>query len=283
MQTKHSPYIRLMRLHQPIGIWLLLWPCLWAVSLASHGKPPFLTLVLFALGAMLMRSAGCIVNDIVDRDIDRQVERTRTRPLASGELSLKQAIGLLTVLLAASAAIAYIFGWPTVICAATALIPVSLYPWMKRITWWPQLFLGFTFNWGALLGWVAVTGGISPAALALYAGGIFWTLGYDTIYAHQDKRDDARIGVKSTALRLGNHSRTAITAFYVAATLCWAIAGWLIQANMLYFSALILSQLHLLRQICVVNFNQPESCRQVFISNSWLGFLMFVGTLAAFY
>ncbi len=270
-----------MRLHQPVGIWLLLWPCLWSVALATHGAPIVL-LLLFSIGAVLMRSAGCIVNDIADRDIDRQVERTRTRPLASGELSLKQALALLAFLLAASACIALALGWATILWAALSLIPVMLYPWMKRITWWPQAFLGLTFNWGALLGWVAVNGTVQPPALALYIGGFFWTLGYDTIYAHQDKRDDALIGVKSTALKLGSHSKSAITAFYVCAILCWAAAGWLAHTGNLYFSVLMLCQLHLLHQACTVDLDSPASCRATFVSNTWLGLLLFIGTLAAF-
>ena len=282
MASTLSPYLRLMRLHQPVGVWLLLWPCLWSVSLAAQGRPALLMLILFALGAVCMRSAGCIINDIVDRDIDKHVARTRARPLASGELSLNQALILLTFLLVLSASIALSLGGAVILWAALSLIPVSLYPWMKRITWWPQLFLGFTFNWGALMGWAAVTGSISYTALFLYAGGIFWTLGYDTIYAHQDKADDALIGVKSTALRLGAHSKRAITFFYVSAILCWIITGWLAHSGNFYIPCLILCQLHLLRQICIVNLDETASCRAVFKSNAWLGLLLFIGTLNPF-
>lgn len=283
MATKtRSPYIRLMRLHQPVGIWLLLWPCLWSATLAAHGKPAPIMLILFAIGAVLMRSAGCIINDIADRKIDALVERTRTRPLASGELKLKQAILLLAILLACALWIALMLGPVVMAWAALSLIPVATYPLMKRITWWPQAFLGLTFNWGALMGWAAVTGTIELPALLLYGGGIFWTLGYDTIYAHQDKLDDALIGVKSTALRLGDNSKTAITAFYVAAILFWAAAGWAAGANALYFVFLILAQLHLLRQICNLDLNNPTACRAAFMSNTRLGFILFIGTLTAF-
>ncbi len=277
-----SPYLRLMRLHQPVGIWLLLWPCCWSLALAAHGKPSPVMLILFALGALIMRSAGCIVNDIADREIDKQVERTRTRPLASGELKLKQAILLLCMLLACALYIALLLGQNTVFWAGASLPLVAAYPWMKRISWWPQLFLGLTFNWGALMGWAAVTGTVQLPAILLYAGSIFWTLGYDTIYAHQDKTDDARIGVKSTALRLGKNTRTAVNTFYTLAAIFWALSGFMAGAGMVYFAFLILTELHLLHQICTVNLDDPASCRRVFISNRFAGFLLFIGCLTAF-
>jgi 4-hydroxybenzoate polyprenyltransferase len=273
-----SPYLRLMRLHQPTGIWLLLWPCWWGLALASHGLPPLKFLLLFALGAVLMRSAGCIINDMADREFDKQVERTRTRPLANGELSSKQAMILLVILLAAAACIALALGWKTILWAALSLPLVVTYPFMKRISWWPQLFLGFTFNWGALMGWVAVAGSVQWAAVLLYIGGIFWTLGYDTIYAHQDKRDDAKIGVKSTALRLGNNKRP-IEIFYLLAVGSWALAGWVAGSGPWLFALLLLAQLQLGWQICNVDLGNPASCRRMFKSNLWLGFLLFISFL----
>jgi 4-hydroxybenzoate polyprenyltransferase len=276
-----NPYFRLMRLHQPVGVWLLLWPCWWSLALASPGLPSPALMALFAVGALAMRSAGCIVNDMADRDFDRQVERTSSRPLASGALGMRQAATLLALLLLVSCGVAALLGRPVFAWSAAALPLVAAYPFMKRITWWPQLFLGLTFNWGALLGWVAVRGAVEPAALCLYIGGVFWTLGYDTIYAHQDKRDDARIGVKSTALRLGGATKLAVRLFYVLAVILWAIAGIRAQANLFYFATLALAQVHFGWQVCSVDLDSPASARKVFASNVMLGALVQAGALLA--
>ena len=273
------PAIHLMRLHQPVGIWLLLWPCWWAVALASGGRPSLWILLLFAIGAVAMRSAGCIVNDIADREFDRKVERTRLRPLASGEMGVKQALAWLVLLLAIALADAALLGPQVMLWAALALPLVAAYPFMKRISWWPQLFLGLTFNWGALAGWAAVRGAVELPALLLYAGGVCWTLGYDTIYAHQDKIDDARAGVKSTALRLGENTRRAVGWFYVLAVLLWCLAGWVAQSGMGLFAFLALAQLHFAWQLCTVRLDDPASCRRVFVSNVRLGALVFAGML----
>lgn len=270
-----------MRLNHPVGTWLLLWPCWWSIALASEGKPSLLLLFAFAAGALLMRSAGCIINDMADRELDRQVERTRTRPLASGELSMTQALVLLALLLVLSGAIAAALGPAVIMWGLLSLIPVGLYPFMKRISWWPQLFLGLTFNWGALMGWAAVRGVVEWPAVLIYAGGIFWTLGYDTIYAHQDKKDDARIGIKSTALRLGIHTPKAVGFFYLLATLFWAVAGYLTGANPMLYAFLILTQLHFGWQLCRVELDNPRSCQIIFKSNIVLGGLVFLGFLAA--
>ena len=277
-----SPYLRLMRLHQPAGILLLLWPCWWALTLASDGLPSVQLLLLFAMGAVLMRGAGCIVNDIADRKFDPMVERTKTRPLASGELSLKQALLFLALLLFISFGIAAILGWHVVLWATLSLIPVCIYPWMKRISWWPQLFLGLTFNWGALMGWVAVRDVIELPAVLLYMGGIFWTLGYDTIYAHQDKRDDAMIGVKSTALRLGDKTVPVTRVFYLLAGALWGFAGYVSGAGLFFYGFLLIVLCHFLWQIKSVSIHDPLSCRKIFISNAYqLGFLMWLACLMA--
>jgi 4-hydroxybenzoate polyprenyltransferase len=276
MPNPQSPYFRLMRLHQPVGIWLLLWPCWWSVALASNGSPSLYILGLFAIGAILMRSAGCIINDIIDRDIDKRVERTRTRPLASGELSVKQALILLTILVMLSVIIAWNLGLSVVMWSALSLIPVVIYPFMKRISWWPQLFLGLTFNWGALVGWVAVRGEVELPAVILYVSGVFWTLGYDTIYAHQDKIDDVNIGVKSTALRLGNYTKRAVGIFYLFAILGLVAAGIASDLTALIFSPLMLALLHLGWQLCNVDLDNPLSCRRIFVSNIYVGGLVFI-------
>ena len=272
----YPPSLRLMRLHQPIGIWLLLWPCWWAAALASGGRPSLVLLILFALGAVVMRSAGCIVNDMADREFDRQVERTRGRPLASGEMSMKQAGILLFLLLIVAALDALCLGKTVFFWAMASLPLVAAYPFMKRFTWWPQLFLGLTFNWGALLGWVAVRGQVELPALLIYAGGVFWTLGYDTIYAHQDKIDDARVGIKSSALRLGAGTKKAVGMFYVLAVMLWALAGWANGSTMLLFAALILAELQFAWQCCTVNLDDPASARRIFVSNAYVGGVVFL-------
>jgi 4-hydroxybenzoate polyprenyltransferase len=269
-----------MRLHQPTGIWLLLWPCWWAIALASSGWPSPALLLLFALGAVLMRGAGCIVNDIADRHIDREVERTRTRPLASGELRVAQAVMLLLVLLAGALSIALTLGPAVVMWALLSLIPVAIYPWMKRISWWPQLFLGLTFNWGALMGYAAVRGAVEWPAIALYVGGIFWTLGYDTIYAHQDKEDDARIGVKSTALRLGDRTPVFVGLCYAAAVSAWIAAGWFAGLPGLFYALMLGVFAHFFWQLRSVDLDNPLSCRRAFVSNCWLGGWVFMAFLA---
>lgn len=274
-----SPYLRLMRLHQPTGIWLLLWPCWWSVAMASSGLPSLGTLLLLLIGAAAMRGAGCIINDMIDRDIDREVARTRIRPLASGELSLKQAGMLLAFLLLIGLMVAILLGIKAFVIACASMVLVVLYPLMKRITWWPQLFLGFTFNWGALVGWVAVRGMLEWPAFALYAAGIFWTLGYDTIYAHQDKADDVRIGVKSTALRLGEHTKPWLWGFYGAMAFLLGWSGWGVGMGWPFYLALVLTGGHLAWQIIRVNLNQPEQCLAVFRSNGRLGWILFLGVI----
>jgi len=270
-----SPYLRLIRLHQRAGIWLLMWPCWWGIALSSDGIPSPLLLILFTVGAVLMRSAGCIVNDIADREFDKHVERTRSRPLASGELSLAHAVILLALLLAVALKVALLLGKPVVLWALLSLPLVVVYPLMKRISWWPQLFLGFTFNWGALMGCAAVRGTVDLPALLLYVGGIFWTLGYDTIYAHQDKTDDMRVGVKSTALRLGAKTKPIVTVFYLLAILLWMAAGTLRHPHAAMYGLLLVTLLQFLWQITCVNLDDPASCRRAFISNAWVGWLIF--------
>lgn len=262
-----------MRLHQPIGIWLLFWPCAWALLLASAGTIDVTKLLLFFLGAVLMRSAGCIINDIADRDIDKHVERTKTRPLASGELNIKQAIGLLILLLLASLMIALQLGLMVVMWGALALLPVAIYPFMKRISWWPQLFLGLVFNWGTLMGWAAVRGQVELSAILLYLGGICWTLGYDTIYAHQDKIDDAKIGVRSSALRLGNNTKIFVSVMYALAIIFFAVS-----TDDSYSSFFLApAAFHCAWQVYFLDINSPKSAKMLFMSNSWLGLIISLG------
>src|SRR5437868_4516794 len=209
------PYARLARLDRPIGTWLLLFPCWWGLALA--GSHEVILYGLFGLGAVLMRGAGCTLNDIADRDFDRMVARTATRPLAAREITVLQAAMFMGLQLAVSLAILLSLDRVAIALGVASLGLVAIYPFMKRITWWPQVFLGLAFNWGALMGYAAVRGAIEWPSVLLYAGGIAWTLGYDTIYAHQDKEDDARIGVKSSARRLGDTSKPWLLGFYMTA------------------------------------------------------------------
>lgn len=266
-----------MRLHQPVGIWLLLWPCWW--SLAFAGERQWLLYVVFALGAVVMRAAGCIINDMHDREFDAQVERTKNRPLASGEVSMREAFVLLALLLAMGGAVAIFLGKAVLIWSLASLPLVVTYPLMKRITWWPQLFLGLTFNWGALLGAVAVHGAVTQQALLLYAACVFWTLGYDTIYAHQDKQDDAKIGVKSTARRLGCFTKPFVFACYA---LFAGVFFLLVQPERWTMVLMICTALHLLWQVVAVNLELPGSCRKTFASNAVMGWLLFGAILLTY-
>lgn len=271
--------IRLMRLDKPTGIWLLMWPCFWSAALASTGLPSVATLLWFALGAAVMRSAGCVVNDLVDKDIDAQVARTRTRPLASGEVTPREAVVLIILLLVLGLFILLQLNTHLLFWSPLALVLVGTYPFMKRITWWPQLFLGFTFNLGALFGWIAVTGSPDIAAWVLYAGAICWTIGYDTIYAHQDADDDQRIAVKSTALRFGSNSRAMIAYFYAGFMVLLLGCGILTASGPVYYLGLAVAAAHLVWQVLTVQFTDSTSCLRHFKSNGWLGLIVFLGIL----
>ncbi len=274
------PYLRLARLDRPIGTWLLLFPGWWSIALAGSGRPDLGLMALFAVGAVVMRGAGCTVNDILDRDFDARVERTRSRPIPSGQVSVRQALAFLAVQLLIGLAVLVQMNGFSVALGALSLVLVFTYPLMKRITWWPQAFLGLTFNWGALLGWAAVRGELDWPALALYAGGIAWTLGYDTIYAHQDKEDDARIGVKSTALRLGDRSKIWIYGFYTLAFIGFGLAGRLAGAGPYFLPVLTLGALHLSWQVATWRPDDQGDCLAKFKSNRWFGWILLAAILA---
>jgi 4-hydroxybenzoate polyprenyltransferase len=279
-----GPYIRLARLDRPIGTWLLLLPCWWSMLLA---RPDWVTALkyglLFAIGAVVMRGAGCTLNDWLDRDLDGQVARTRTRPLPSGEITSRNSLIFLGLQLGIALVILLQFNAVTIGLGVAALGLVFPYPLMKRITWWPQAFLGLTFNWGALMGWCAITGTVSATAIALYLGGIFWTLGYDTIYAHQDVDDDALIGVRSTARRLGTYSRQWVAGFYGLAVLGWGIAGWLGSAGIGWFAGLILVAFTFGRQIILWKSDDPTNCLARFRDNRMIGIILLGAALVSFF
>ena len=273
------PYGVLARWDRPIGSWLLLWPCWWGMALAAPWPDPWL-LALFALGAVSMRGAGCVINDLYDRDLDARVERTRNRPLASGRLSVAQALVFLTLQLLIGLLVLLSFNGFTIGLAFAVMPLVLIYPLMKRITWWPQACLGLTFNWGALVGWSAVTGDLAAPAVALYAAGFFWTLGYDTIYAHQDKIDDALVGIRSSARRLGDATVPWLWVFYGITLALLALAAALNSAGLLAYPALVLVALHLGWQVRTLDIDDPANCLRRFRSNREAGCLVFLAILA---
>jgi 4-hydroxybenzoate polyprenyltransferase len=271
-----APYVQLMRLDRPIGAWLLFWPCAWSVALAGGiGRNPWLIL-WFAVGAVVMRSAGCVFNDIVDCELDAQVARTASRPLASGRITLSAAWLLLVVLGVLGFVVLLQFNRVAAIVALLSLAPVAAYPFMKRITWWPQAWLGMIFSWGALVGWAAVSGWISPVAVLLYAGSIAWVVGYDTIYALQDREDDALVGVRSSARRLGDYARPGVALFYLVAVLLWGIAFWAVRPDPIALAALVPAAVHLLRQIIRLDPSSSDNALKVFRSNRTTGLLVFL-------
>lgn len=279
----YRPYAVLARLDRPVGIWLLLLPGWGAIMLAGGGLWrmtlwDWYVLLLFGVGAVAMRGAGCVINDLWDRKLDQKVERTRVRPLASGEISVRQAFLFLTVLLVIGALILVQMNAVTMALGILVLPLIVAYPYMKRITWWPQLFLGITFNFGALMGWTAIAGEIDFAPLFLYAGGILWTLGYDTIYAHQDKEDDALAGIKSTARLFGENSKNYVAAFYVCAWILLASGAVLADFYSMAFLFLLPALLHFLWQLWAWKMDSPESSLKIFRSNVVVGWMV----LAAF-
>jgi 4-hydroxybenzoate polyprenyltransferase len=278
------PYLRLARLDRPIGTWLLMWPCWWGAGLAAAGAgtaPGVYLLLLFALGAIVMRGAGCTYNDTVDREIDGKVARTATRPIAAGLVSLRQAWAFLVGLSLVGLAVLLQLGFPAIWLGLLSLGLVAAYPFMKRLTYWPQAWLGLTFNWGALVGWSAAAGQLEWPALLLYAGGIAWTLGYDTIYAHQDKEDDALIGVKSAALKLGRATRPALVGFYLAALAGWSAAGVAAGLAWPYGLGLLAVAGHFAWQVVTLDIDDHQDCLTKFKSNRFVGALLFAGILLA--
>ena len=275
------PYARLMRLDRPIGTWLLLFPCWWSLAMACEGWRDLGYFLLFGLGAVIMRGAGCTWNDIADREFDAKVARTRTRPLPSGQVSLRGAFLFLALQLAAAFLILVTLNRFAIALGAASLLIVLVYPLMKRVTYWPQLFLGLAFNWGALLGWAAVKGALGPAPILLYAAGIAWTLGYDTIYAHQDKEDDALLGLKSTALKFGDRSKPWLYAFYGAAAALMAASGAALGLAWPYFLGVGLGGLQLLWQVAALALDDPDDCLAKFKSNRLFGWLVLGGIAAA--
>ena len=281
-----QPYLKLARLDRPVGVWLLLWPCWWSSLMAAgtvdgFGAIDARHLVLFAIGALAMRGAGCTYNDIVDNRIDAQVARTATRPIPAGEISVIKAWLFLVFQCLIGLGVLLQFNDFTVFLGLGSLLLVAAYPFMKRITWWPQLWLGLTFNWGALVGYAALIGRLDASAFALYAGAVGWTLGYDTIYAHQDREDDALIGVKSTARKLGHATKVWLLFFYGIFIMGLAAANWLASGGLFFYGVASIAALHLMWQVGKLDIDDGDSCLALFKSNIGLGGLVTLGFLLA--
>ena len=278
------PYLRLSRFDRPIGWWLLLMPCWWSAALAAgiahdvRGLP--LVIVLFLIGAMVMRGAGCTWNDITDRDLDNRVERTRSRPIPSGQVTVTQAAIFLVIQALVGLAVLLQFNRFAIMTGIASLVIVAVYPFMKRITYWPQATLGLAFSWGALMGFAVILGRIDATALILYAGSIAWVIAYDTIYAHQDTEDDVLVGIKSTALLFGERTQTALTIFYGLAVLLIGVALWRAGSQWLAWVGLAAFAAHLVWQVRTIRIGDSVLCLRLFKSNRDAGLLLFAGLLA---
>ena len=275
------PYLRLARFDRPIGAWLLLLPCWWSAGLAAVAArapiPNLAHLALFFVGAFVMRGAGCTWNDIVDRDLDARVERTRSRPIPSGQVSVVQAATFMLVQALVGLLVLVQFNRFAIMTGIASLAIVAVYPFMKRITWWPQIVLGFAFSWGALMGWAAWFGRLDPAAYLLYAGAIAWVIGYDTIYAHQDREDDALIGVKSTARLFEERTKPMLALFYALSVILIGAAGYLAGGGLVFWLGLGCFAAHLGWQIARLDIVDPDNCLAVFKSDRDAGLILFAG------
>lgn len=278
------PYLRLARLDRPIGVWLLLFPCWWSVALAGmelgHPLPSLWYLTLFAVGALVMRSAGCAYNDVIDRNYDAQVARTANRPIPSGQVSVPAALVFAAALSLVGLLVLVQLNVFTILLGTASLLVVAVYPFAKRFTYWPQVILGLAFNWGALVGWTAIRGSLDLPAVLLYAGAVLWTVGYDTIYAHQDKDEDEALGLKSTALRFGDSTKTWVGAFYVGAVVLWGLAGFLAGAHLVYVLAMALVGLQMSWQVTTLDITDGRNCLRRFRSNRDVGIAVFLGLSA---
>lgn len=277
------PYLRLIRADRPIGTWLLLIPCLWTVTIASDvaglGVPNPWFIVLFAIGSFVMRGAGCVINDLWDREIDASVARTAARPIASGEVSVTAGLVFLGGLLAVGLVVLLQFNISAIILGVASLSLVATYPLMKRITYWPQAFLGLTFNWGALLAWAAVQGTINEVALMIYLACMLWTLGYDTIYGHQDKEDDIHVGVKSSSIKLGEKTKPFVMAVYAGTAVLLGVVGSTVGMNWIYYTALAIVAVQFTWQVMTLDIDNPDNCLARFKSNRDAGLIIFIGCL----
>ncbi|HTO29167.1 MAG TPA: 4-hydroxybenzoate octaprenyltransferase [Devosia sp.] len=279
-----KPYARLARWDRPIGFWLLFWPCAWGLALAAVHEPglgfDWWGGVLMLVGAILMRGAGCTFNDIVDRDIDMQVARTRSRPIPSGQVTSRDALAFLVAQALLGSVVLFQFNRFTVWAGVASLVLVAIYPFMKRVTWWPQAFLGLAFSYGALVGWSSQTGGLGWAPVLLYAGTILWVIGYDTIYALQDVEDDALVGVKSTARLFGEHVKPAVATLYAGAFVLWLVAVLLAGGGIVFAALSLFAAALMAWQVWTVDAAEAENPRTRFYSNHYVGIILALALLA---
>ncbi|NJM51189.1 MAG: 4-hydroxybenzoate octaprenyltransferase [Sphingomonadales bacterium] len=278
MPPRIRGFALLARFDRPIGWWLLFWPCSFGLLLAGGFAAHWDLLLWFLLGSIAMRGAGCVYNDIVDRDLDAKVARTASRPLPSGMVSLRAAWIWLFLLCLIGLVVLLQLRWEAQLLALGSLALVAAYPFMKRITWWPQAWLGMVFSWGAPVGWISIAGGFDAAMLWLYTGCIFWVVGYDTIYAMQDREDDALVGIRSSALRLGGHLRGGVALFYLLALAAWAMALWSVRSQALVLLALVPAALHLIWQVVTLKQDGTDAIDK-FRSNRFAGLLMALACL----
>ncbi|KIJ56921.1 hypothetical protein M422DRAFT_57502 [Sphaerobolus stellatus SS14] len=283
--AKTRPYLLLARVDKPIGTLLLFYPCAWSITMASYALStspwvPATYIALFGAGAFIMRGAGCTINDLWDRRLDKAVDRTKTRPLARGDITPPQAVGFLAGQLTAGLGILLQLNWYSILLGAASLPIVWIYPFMKRVTYWPQFVLGLAFNWGALLGWSAVAGAVDWAVcLPLYVGGVCWTLVYDSIYAHQDKTDDVTVGIHSTALLFGDKTRPVLSALSASSISFLTLAGYLNAAGIPFYAGVGLGAAQLFKVVYQTNFDNRESCWRGFTGCGWAGFLVWMGAV----
>lgn len=277
-----KPYLKLMRVDKPIGTWLLFWPCGWSIAMAAEAGnlPDLKMLALFGAGALVMRGAGCTINDMWDKDLDGRVERTKDRPLVTGMVSNSDAWMFLAAQLSVALSILLQLNWYSVFLGASSLVLVVAYPLMKRITYWPQLVLGMTFNWGALLGWSAVMGSCNwNVCLPLYLSGVCWTIVYDTIYAHQDVADDVLLGIKSTAIKFGENTKIWLSMFSTGMIGGLISSGVMSDQTWPYFTSVAIVGGHLVHQLYTLDINSPKDCSYKFVSNKNVGLILFLGIM----
>ncbi|TDL29242.1 4-hydroxybenzoate polyprenyl transferase [Rickenella mellea] len=285
LPTRWKPYAYLTRIDKPIGTLLLFYPCTWSITMASYAlhaplTTPLTYISLFGIGALIMRGAGCTINDLWDRKLDKAVERTKERPLARGDITPAQAFAFLGVQLTAGLGVLLQLNWYSILLGTSSLSVVAVYPFMKRITYWPQAVLGLAFNWGTLLGWSAVAGTVDwNVCLPLYAGGVCWTLVYDSIYAHQDKVDDVNVGIRSTALLFGTHTRSILTGLSVSSLSLISYAGLLNGQGIPFYAGVGIAALQLGRVLWQTDFDDRPSCWNGFVGCGWSGFWIWMGAL----
>lgn len=282
IKNRIQQYLILMRFHKPIGIFLLLWPTLWALWVAAKGIPDLLILTIFVCGVIVMRAAGCVINDIVDRQIDGHIERTKMRPLVNEAVSLTEAISLFVILCIIAFSLVLLTNMKTILLAIPALLLVISYPFMKRYTHWPQLFLGIAFAWSIPMSFTAQTGHVASIAWLIFLTTVLWVVVYDTMYAMVDREDDLKIGVKSTAIFFGSHDVWVISFLQLIILSLLLLIGWMLAFHVGYFMSIALAALLIIYQQALIRRREPEKCFRAFLNNNWFGLLVFVGIIFGF-